>query len=159
MTANQRAVGLVVIVLVCFVAAGVGVLAMKRGLVEWYPSLAKPSWTPPNWVFGPVWTFLYLTMGVAAWLVWRRAGWAAAAIPLTLFAAQLALNALWTPLFFGLHRPDLAFADIVVLWLAIVAATVAFWRVTPSAAILMLPYLAWVSFASALNFAIWRMNA
>jgi len=122
----------------------------------WYAALAKPSWNPPPWVFPPVWTALYLAMGIAAWLVWRTGsrGW-----PLALWSAQLVLNALWTPLFFGLHRPDLAFADIVVLWVLVAATVVAFWRVRPAAGALLAPYLAWITFAAALNAAIWRLNA
>ena len=106
-------------------------------------------------MFGPAWTVLYALMAVAAWLVWRQDGWSGA---LLLFGIQLALNAAWSPLFFGLHRIDLALADIVLLWVAIVATTVAFWKVTPGAGGLFVPYLAWVSFATVLNFTIWRMN-
>ncbi|MCX8090813.1 MAG: tryptophan-rich sensory protein [Verrucomicrobiae bacterium] len=125
---------------------------------EWYASLQKPSWTPPPWVFGPVWTVLYTMMAVAAWLVWRQGGFAAQRRPLGLFVIQLALNASWTPLFFGLRRPDLAFAEIVLLWVAIAATLAAFRRVSVTAAWLLVPYLAWVSFAAALNFALWRLN-
>ncbi len=124
----------------------------------WYDSLAKPSWTPPGAVFGPVWTVLYLLMGGAAWLVWQRAGFRGAGTALAVFLVQLACNALWSYLFFGLRRPDLALADIVILWTLILVATVLFWRQTRPAGILLLPYLAWVGFATGLNFAIWRMN-
>jgi benzodiazapine receptor len=125
---------------------------------EWYAGLVKPALTPPPWVFGPVWTLLYLMMGIAAWLVWRKQGLAGALGPLGLFLLQLALNALWSYLFFGLQRPGLAFLDIVTLWLAILAALVAFWRVYPLAGLLLLPYLLWVSFATYLNFQFWRLN-
>ena len=114
----------------------------------WYVALAKPSWTPPSAVFGPVWSALYVLMGVAAWLVWRRAGFAEAPVALGLFIAQLVLNALWSYLFFGLHQPGVAFIDIVVLWLVILGTVIGFWRV-----------LCWVSFASALNLQLWRLNA
>ncbi len=141
--------------LVTFAVAGISGAATSGGVHSWYPTLAKPTWNPPSWVFGPVWTILYAMMAVAAWLVWRRAGWGGA---LLLFGVQLALNAAWSPLFFGLHRIDLALVDIVVLWAAIVATTVAFWKVTPVAGWLFVPYLAWVSFAAMLNFAIWKLN-
>lgn len=124
----------------------------------WYEQLQKPAWNPPSWVFGPVWTTLYLMMGVAAWLVWRRGGWGQHRAALALFVAQWLLNALWTPLFFGLQRPGLAFAEILLLWVAIVATIMAFWRVTKPAALLLVPYLAWVTFAAALNFTLWSLN-
>lgn len=126
---------------------------------EWYAALSKPAWTPPNAVFGPVWTALYVLMGVAAWLVWRKAGFAGARGALTLFIAQLILNALWSYLFFGAHQLFLAFAGVVVLWLLILATTVRFWRTVPTAGALLIPYLCWVAFASALNFQLWRLNS
>ena len=126
---------------------------------DWYAALHKPSWNPPPWVFGPAWTFLYITMAVAAWLVWREGGWKAQRRALGLFIVQWFLNALWTPLFFGAHRPGVAFGEIVLLWLAIAATLVAFWRVKKAAGLLLVPYLAWVSFAAALNFTIWRLNS
>jgi tryptophan-rich sensory protein len=124
----------------------------------WYASLAKPALTPPNAIFAPVWTVLYVLMAVAAWLVWRRAGLGGAAVPLALFVVQLVLNALWSYLFFGLHRVDIAFFDIVALWLAILVVMVLFWRKDWRAGALMLPYLVWVGFASYLNFALWLLN-
>ena len=123
-----------------------------------YQTLAQPAWAPPSWVFGPVWTVLYVLMGVAAWLVWREAGFSAASVALGLFLTQLALNAVWTPLFFGAGLRGWAFLDIVLLALVLTATIVAFWRVRPLAGALLVPYLAWVSFAAVLNFAIWRMN-
>ena len=147
--------GLVGWVLLCFAAPALGYAANSGG---WYSTLNKPAWNPPAWLFGPVWTVLYAAMAVAAWQVWRRGGWREQRRPLILFVVQLALNALWTPLFFGLNRPDLAFAEIVLLWLAIVATIRAFARVRTTAAWLLAPYLAWVSFASVLNFTIWRLN-
>ena len=125
---------------------------------DWYAGLAKPSWTPPNAVFGPVWTGLYVLMGVAAALVWRQVGFGAAWKPLAVFAVQLVLNAAWSWLFFGLHRPGSAFAEIVAMWAAILITLVLFWRVRPLAGILFLPYLLWVSFAGVLNFSIWQLN-
>jgi benzodiazapine receptor len=124
----------------------------------WYASLAKPSWNPPSWIFAPVWTVLYGLMAVAAWLVWRRAGFRGAAAALSLFLVQLVLNALWSYLFFGLHRPGVAFLDIVALFAAIVAVAALFWRQDSRAGALMIPYAIWVGFASCLNLALWRMN-
>lgn len=140
----------------CFLAPAAGAFAMPDG---WYAALRKPSWNPPGWVFGPVWTLLYTMMAVAAWMVWKRGGWKRQRGPLVLFLVQLVLNAAWTPLFFGLHRPGLAFVDIVLLWIAIVMTIISFKRVHRGTAWLLVPYLAWVSFATVLNFTLWRMNA
>ena len=139
----------------CFAAAGTATFVSTDG---WYAGLNKPAWDPPAWVFGPAWTLLYILMAVAAWIVWREGGWQAQGRALRLFLLQWFLNALWTPLFFGLHLPGLAFADIVLLWLAIAATLWSFWRVRKLAGVMLVPYLAWVSFAAALNFAIWRLN-
>jgi benzodiazapine receptor len=141
--------------LVCFTAPVFGSAARPDG---WYAQLRKPAWNPPPWVFAPVWTLLYATMAVAAWIVWRRGGFRAQRLPLGLFLTQLALNAVWTPLFFGLHHPGLAFVDIVLLWCAIAATAAAFWRVHRGAAVLLGPYLAWVSFACVLNLTVWHLN-
>jgi tryptophan-rich sensory protein len=105
-----------------------------------------------------VWTFLYLTIAISGWLVWRKAGFAGAAVPLAVYALQLALNAAWTPIFFGLHRTDLGLIDICFLWLSIIATIVLFFPIHPTAALLLIPYLAWVTFAAGLNFAVWRLN-
>ncbi len=139
----------------CFLAAATGIL-FKPG--QWYERLRKPLWRPPNRLFAPVWTVLYLMMAVAGWLVWRTAGFGGGAVALALYALQLLLNGLWTPVFFGLHRLDLGFAVIAALWLAIAATIAAFAPVSTAAALLLIPYLAWVSFAAALNFAVWRLN-
>lgn len=150
--------GLVLWVGVCFGVAWAASQFITPEIGGWYARLRKPAWTPPNWLFGPVWTALYLSMGVAAWLVWRGRGWAGARLPLSLFAAQLALNGLWSIIFFGLHRTGAAFAEIILLWCAIAATLASFRRASPPAAALMLPYLLWVTYAAALNLAIWRMN-
>ena len=146
-------------VAVCFLAAAAGQFGGRPGQNQWYAALQKPAFTPPSWLFGPVWTALYVSMGIAAWLIWRRRGLRGGALPLLLFAGQLVLNAAWTPLFFGLQSPALAFADIVLLSVMIAATTVAFFRVRRAAGLLMVPYLAWTSFAAVLNLALWRMNA
>ena len=156
MGAKQQILGLVVFLAACYLVASIGGFVTAPAISGWYATLPRLSWTPPNWVFGPVWTLLYTLMAIAAWLVWRRAGVTAVAVPLTLFAVQLALNLAWTLLFFGLHRVGLAFLDIVLLWLAILATLIMCWRVTPVAGWLLLPYLLWVSYASTLNFGIWR---
>ena len=140
----------------CFGAASLGAFLMPG---QWYATLNKPSWNPPGWIFGPVWSALYTMMAMAAWLVWKRGGFAAQRRPLSLFLVQLALNAAWTPLYFGLHWPGLAFAEIVLLWLAIAATLTAFRPVSRTAAWLLVPYLAWVSFAAFLNFTLWRLNS
>ncbi len=142
-------------VLLCFAAAAMGGLFMPG---EWYASLKKPAWNPPGWIFGPVWTALYTMMAVAAWLVWRQGGWGKQRQALLIFLAQLALNALWTPLFFGLHWAGVAFAEIILLWLAIAWTISAFWRVHRAAVWLLAPYLAWVGFAAVLNGTLWRLN-
>ena len=141
-----------------FTAAAIGGTATSRAVRDWYPTLVKPAWNPPAWLFGPVWTVLYIAMAVAAWLVWRRVGWAGARLALTLFMVQLTLNAAWSIIFFGLRNPGAAFAEVVVLWAAILGTLVLFWQVSVPAGILFIPYLAWVSFATVLNFAIWRLN-
>lgn len=139
----------------CFAASGSAVFVTIGG---WYASLLKPSWNPPAWIFGPAWTLLYTMMAVAAWLIWREGGWKKQRRALRFFLAQLLLNALWTPLFFGLHHPALAFAEIVVLWLVLATTLRLFWLVKKAAGLLLVPYLAWTTFAAALNFAIWRLN-
>jgi translocator protein len=151
-------IGLVVFIVVCLGAGGLGAIATTPEIEGWYKTIAKPSWNPPDFVFGPVWTTLFIMMAIAAWLVWKPAGFKEAGLPLSLFGAQLALNVGWSWIFFGLHEPGWAVAEIVILWLAIVATTVAFFQCSKIAGWLMVPYLAWVSFASVLNFAIWRLN-
>jgi translocator protein len=147
--------GLAGFVALCLAVGGIAGFATSQSVVDWYPTLAKPSWTPPGWLFGPVWTVLYVMMGVAAWLVWR-VGDARAA--LGIFAVQLALNMAWSFLFFGAKSPISGLVCIVLLWAAIVATIVAFRRKSGVAALLLLPYLAWVSFATALNTAIVTLN-
>ena len=130
----------------------------ERGVREWYPELRKPSGTPPAWVFGPVWTTLYVLMAVSAWLVWYQYGWGARAA-LLIFFAQVALNAAWSGIFFGARQPGLAAAEILVLWLAIAYNIFVFYSLSAVAALLLVPYLLWVTYASYLNFSIWRLNS
>ncbi|WP_395141564.1 TspO/MBR family protein [Armatimonas sp.] len=125
---------------------------------RWYAGLVKPSWNPPAWVFGPIWTLLYMLMAVSAWLIWHKGGWKTQWRALSWFLVQLLLNAFWTPLFFGRHLLGLAFAEILVLWLALAVTLGLFWRIRKVAAVLLIPYLIWVSIAATLNLAIWRLN-
>jgi benzodiazapine receptor len=157
LTTQRQIAGLVGWLIVSFIAAAIGGAASVQA-GPFYAQLVRPDWAPPPSVFGPVWTVLYALMAIAAWLVWRVGGFRAARFALTLFLVQLALNALWSWLFFGWHRGGLAFADILVLWPMIVATLIAFWRIRPFAGALLVPYLLWVSFASALNYSVWRLN-
>jgi tryptophan-rich sensory protein len=154
---STRALGLVGWLLLTFVAAAIGAFAsIDAG--AFYGELTRPSWAPPGWIFGPVWSTLYVLMAVAAWWVWRARGFRGARIAVVLFIAQLAANALWSWLFFGWHQGGLAFAEELLLWGMIIATVVAFWRVSRLAAALLIPYLAWVTFAAALNFTVWKLN-
>lgn len=155
---RQRPLALIFFLALCLGVATVASMATRPEIPTWYASLAKPSWNPPPWVFGPVWTVLYILMAVSAWLVVQERGWALARGPLSLFFAQLVLNAAWSFLFFAWHRPDLAFIDIVLLWGAIGVTVASFWMVRPLAGQLLVPYWIWVSFAAFLNLALWRMN-
>ncbi len=139
----------------CLLVGGADAALVTRAVHTWYPSLIAPPATPPNWVFPPVWTALYVMVGVAGWLVWRRAG---AARPLRLWGWQLAANALWTPAFFGLHNPPLALAVMLVLLVLIVITMRSFARLNRAATWLMLPYLAWCGFAAYLNAGFWWLN-
>jgi tryptophan-rich sensory protein len=147
-----------VLLLACFGTAAIGAAWTSTSIEGWYQTLAKPAWTPPDWVFGPVWTVLYLMMAIAGWLFWRRSGIVGARGAWLLFAAQLLLNALWSGIFFALRSPGLAFIEILVLWSAIAGTIVAFWPHSRWASYLLVPYLAWSSFAAVLNLAIWRLN-
>jgi benzodiazapine receptor len=145
-------------VVVCLAVAGIGALFTNSSVKTWYPQLHRPEWTPPNWIFGPVWTTLYLMMAFSAWLIWRGSSWSAARFALLLFAIQLVLNMLWSAVFFGMRRIGAAFAEILLLWMMIIATTVAFYSLSLLAAWLLIPYIAWVGLASYLNFRIWQMN-
>ncbi|MEM9555316.1 MAG: TspO/MBR family protein [Acidobacteriota bacterium] len=138
------------------VSFSAAVLASASPPGAWYETLAKPSWNPPSWVFGPVWTLLYIMIAVAAWRIWLRGADRVSA--LGAWGVQMVLNALWSWLFFGLQRPDLAFAEICLLWLTIVVTLVLFWRRERLAGALLVPYLVWVSFAALLNFTLWQLN-
>ncbi len=158
MTRRHKIIAFVVFVVVCYAAAAIGGLATAGSVSSWFQTLKRPSFQPPDWVFGPIWTLLYGLMAVAAWLVYLKVGRVRSA-PMMLFAIQLVLNVAWSVIFFGLHRPGLAVIDIALLLAAILATAIAFWRVSRPAGALMLPYLGWVMFASVLNVSIWRLNA
>jgi benzodiazapine receptor len=153
-SAPVRWLGLALFGAAVLAVAVVGGLAAGNAGAE-YAALDRPAWAPPSWLFGPVWTVLYVLIAVAGWLAWQRAGWTSA---LTVYAAQLVLNAAWTPLFFAAGEYGLAFGEIVVLW-ALIGVTIAmFWRISRLAAALLVPYWAWVTFAAALNAVIWWAN-
>jgi tryptophan-rich sensory protein len=153
----RHIVGMVCWLLVCFDAAGIGAIA-SASADEFYLALARPDWAPPPWLFAPVWTALYALMAIAAWLVWRSRGFGGARLALTLFLVQLGANALWTWIFFAWRQGGLAFAEILLLCSLIVATVLAFRRHNALASALLLPYLAWVSFAAALTFSTWQRN-
>ena len=146
-------------IVVLFVFLAVTAAAAAFGAVfqpgAWYQALAKPPWTPPNWLFGPVWTVLYIMIAIAGWLVWREQG---LSLVVAIWVCQLVLNGAWSWIMFGQHQIGLALADIILLWIAIVLFAVLSWPVSLTASLLFFPYLAWVSYAGALNFAIWRLN-
>ncbi|TWT39386.1 TspO/MBR family protein [Blastopirellula retiformator] len=152
---TMQVVALLLAVGLCVGVGVAGALFTTPKIPTWYAGLEKPPWTPPNYLFGPVWTTLYILMGIAAWLVWRKGD---SGVALTFFGVQLALNAIWSPIFFGLESPLLGLLVIVPLWLMIGVTIYGFARRWWPAALLLVPYLLWVSYASCLNFAIWRLN-
>jgi translocator protein len=157
LSATKQGLGLAGWLLASFVTGGIG-SAASINAADFYGQLTQPSWAPPAWLFGPVWSVLFVLMGISAWLVWRTHGFRGAGAALTLFGAQLVANALWSWLFFAWRQGAFALAEIAVLWLLILATIIAFWRLHRLASLMLTPYLAWVSFAAALNFALWRLN-
>ncbi|MFN8446344.1 MAG: TspO/MBR family protein [Caldilineaceae bacterium] len=172
MNKNWKSLGTFALALLApFVAAAIGNVATQPAIGTWYQALRKPDWNPPRWLFGPVWSALYLMMGMASWLVWRKREttfpWLGIRNEkqqhkvegaLRLYGVHLIFNALWSVLFFGLHRLDWAFAEVVVLWSLILTTLTRFYRIDARAGWLLVPYQAWVTFASILNFTVWRMN-
>jgi len=155
MNSRRDYIGLIFWLLLCFSAGAFG------GYFEpavWYEQLSKPNWTPADWIFPVVWPILYLFMGISVWLIWKEFGFKSAKMDLRWFLIQLVLNALWPWLFFGRHDISTALAEISLLWIAIFFTTVLFWQKNTLAAYLLLPYLLWIGYAFALNFAIWKMN-
>jgi tryptophan-rich sensory protein len=149
---------LIISLIVPQLAGGLGSIFTASSVKGWYLTLEKPTLNPPGWVFGPVWTTLFLLMGVALYLIWTKEGAGSKKLAFWIFGVQLALNVLWSLIFFGAHRPDLALAEIFVLWLMILANIFVFYRVSKLAGLLLVPYLAWVSFAIYLNYSLWRLN-
>lgn len=150
---------LLVFVVVCLAAGRLGAAITEPALESWYRGLAKPAWTPPDIVFPVAWSLLFLAMGIAAWLVWKSAERGELRLPLTLFFGQLVINVLWSFAFFGQRNPFLGMVTLAALFLAVILTTIAFSRVSRVAGWLFLPYLLWLGYAGALNYAIWRMNA
>ena len=152
----DQAVALVAFVCICLAAGALGGIFTSRAVKDWFPSLTKPRWNPPSWLFAPVWTLLYITMGLATWMIWRdeklfsTAGY--------WFAGQLILNIAWSWLFFHLRRPDLAFYEIVLLCMSVFATVLLYWQANHVAGLLLIPYLVWVAFAAYLNYTIWQLN-
>ena len=157
-TERRSFVVLLAFVAVCLGVSSIGAAITYSSIDTWYPSLAKPALTPPEWVFAPVWTALYLMMAVAAWRIWSHGGRPEVNVALACFGVQLTLNLLWTVLFFGLRSPAAALIEIIVLLVAIVVTTIAFFRVDRTAGWLFVPYLAWTAFAAVLVLGIWRLN-
>ena len=155
LTKTHKTLGLIGWITITFCTPLLSITSMPG---TWYAALKKPSWNPPSWIFGPTWTLLYTLMACAAWMVWKRGGFKAQRVPLMLYFIQLALNAAWTPIFFGMHQMGAALAVIIALWFAILYILLRFWRVSTLAGTLFVPYLAWVSFATILNFTLWKLN-
>jgi benzodiazapine receptor len=155
---KRDTIGFIAFLALCLVVSAIGGAATATSVGSWYRTLAKPPFNPPDWVFAPVWTVLFVLMAVAGWRIWRRDGLRRARLPLTLYALQLTLNLAWSIAFFGMRSIGGALVDIVALLLTILATTAVFWRRDRVAGMLFVPYAAWVAFAAVLNAAIWRLN-
>ena len=151
-------ISLIFFVVVSFSVAALGSIFTNQSLKTWYTTIKKPSWNPPNWIFAPVWTTLYLMMAVAGWLVWEKQSPQVFSLPLILFFIQLILNGFWSVIFFGMQKMGLAVAEVILLWIFILMTIISFWELVPLAGALLIPYLLWVSFAFFLNLTIWRLN-
>lgn len=155
----SRVLRLIISLLICFAASAVGSVFTTPAIPTWYAELSKPSFSPPNWLFGPVWTLLYSLMAISFFLVWEKIeNFRKDPFPLGIFLTQLALNSLWSVLFFGLKNPFYAFIDIIVLWVAILLTIITFSKISKKAGLLLIPYLLWVSFATILNFSIFQLK-
>lgn len=149
---------LLIFVFICLGSAALGGFLTSFSVKTWYKTIRKPSWNPPDKVFAPVWTILFLMMAVAGWMVWQRLPQDGSYDPIILFGVQLILNIGWSALFFTLRRPDLALMEIILLWFMILWTTISFWSVYWIGGAIFVPYLLWVSFAIILNFTIWQLN-
>lgn len=145
-------------IIIAQTAGIIGSLATASSVRTWYKTLVKPAWNPPSWVFGPVWITLYTLMGIAAYLVWKQRGVSGVKQALTIYGIHLVFNSLWSVLFFGLKNPGLAFVDIIILLALIIYVTVLFWKINIWAGMLFIPYILWVSFATYLNYTLWKLN-
>jgi len=154
---SKQIIGLIAWIFLCFAASAAGAIASIK-TKAFYAQLVQPEWAPPGWVFGPVWSILFTLMAIAAWLVWRDGGFNKHRTALILFVLQLIPNVLWSWLFFAWNKGALAFADIILLWFLIIATIMCFWKVNRLSAALLLPYLLWVSFATALCYSTWQLN-
>ena len=158
LSVGWQVVGLVAWLVLCLGASEIGRRFTMPEISGWYATLEKPIFNPPNWIFGPVWGVLFVLMAVSAWLVWRQFGFKRAPAAMTVFMVQLIANVMWSILFFGMHSPSMAFFWICVLWSLIASTIMLFWKKSPPAGAILLPYLGWVTFAGLLNFWIWRLN-
>ena len=158
MKQKQLWISFVVFILICLIVEILGGVWTKETVSTWYPTLAKPSWTPPDWIFGPVWSCLYIMIAVAGWLIYRAEYSHKRTIALMLYGGQLALNFIWSFLFFSLRSPTLGLIDIILLWLLISLTIIKAWPVRPLASLLLIPYLVWVTYATSLNAGIWLLN-
>jgi benzodiazapine receptor len=151
-------VSLIIAIIICFGAAAIGSFFTAKSVSTWYVTLNKPTWNPPSWLFGPVWTILYLMMAISIWLIWSKFTFKDYPVIYSIFALQLILNVIWSGIFFGLRQPGWAVIDIAVLWILILLYVLFTWPVSKAASLLFVPYLLWVGFAGVLNFTIWRIN-
>ena len=154
---QKQTLGLIGWIILCFGASAAGAIASIQAK-SFYANLVQPNWAPPGWLFGPVWSTLFALMAISAWLIWRDGGFVKNRSALTLFIIQLIPNILWSWLFFAWNKGAYAFADIIVLWLLIVATVISFWRTNKLAGVMLIPYLLWVSFASFLCYSTWQLN-
>jgi tryptophan-rich sensory protein len=155
MTKSKKIIGLIGWIVICSLA---GIFGAQFEPGTWYESLQKPSWTPPNWVFPVIWPILYIMMGISAWLMWKMKEVSIRSTEFTWFFVQLILNALWSWVFFGMHLISTGLAEVFLLWISLVFTILLFWNKNRTAGLLLIPYLLWISYASALNFAIWQLN-
>lgn len=155
---SKNIIALILFISICLVAEFIGSMLTFISVNDWYQTLTKPTWTPPNWLFGPVWTTLYILMGISAWLVWNQGGFQQNKTALSIFFIQLFFNVIWSGLFFGLQQLTMAFIDIVLLWILILTMIITFYKSHKIAGLINILYLLWVSYAGALNFQIWRLN-
>lgn len=154
----MKIISIIISIIIAQAAGLIGSVFTASSVQTWYVNLVKPTWTPPSWLFGPVWITLYVFMGIAAYLIWQSRKMPGAKLALYVYGIQLCLNALWSIIFFGLKNPGFAFVEIIILLIFIIITAALFWRINKIAGVLFLPYIVWVSFAAFLNYAIWRLN-